>query len=331
MFGFQRITRRRIVAALTCGLALWSASAAVQAAFPDKPVKLIVPWAPGGSTDAIARAVAQRMGETLGQPVIVDNKPGAAGQIGTDAAAKSAPDGYTISIVELPHAVAPALVAKLPYDLLRDFTPITMVGTSPLVLFATPGLAPDGKALLAATRTATNNAKPMALAHSGNGTTSHLAAEMLSVRTGHKFIMVPYRGSGPALTDVAAGQVQGHFATVASGISLMEAGRLQPMLVASDKRIAALPKVPTGAELGLKDMNIVQWWAFVAPATTPVPVIEKLRTEILAAIAHQSVKDRLATLAVDLKGSSRDDLRRFMRAEVERWGQVAREAGLKPE
>jgi tripartite-type tricarboxylate transporter receptor subunit TctC len=326
MLSFQWIPRTRIVAALA--LAVLSATMA-HAAFPDRPVKLIVPWAPGGSTDAIARAIAQRVSETLGQPVIVDNKPGAAGQIGTDAAAKSTPDGYTISIVELPHAVAPAVVAKLPYDLLRDFTPITLVGTSPLVLFATPGLAADGKAMLAAARA--TSAKPMALAHSGNGTTSHLAAEMLAVRTGHKYIMVPYRGSAPALTDVAAGQVQGHFATVASGISLMEAGRLQPMLVAGDKRIAALPKVPTATELGLKDMSIVQWWAFVAPATTPVPVIEKLRAEIIAAIAHQGVKDRLGTLAIDLKGSSRDDLRRFMRTEVERWGQVAREAGLKPE
>ncbi|HSV52091.1 MAG TPA: tripartite tricarboxylate transporter substrate-binding protein [Burkholderiaceae bacterium] len=322
--SLTRWTRRLATLAFSALLA-----STAHAAFPDKPVKLIVPWAPGGSTDAIARAIAQRVGETLGQPVIVDNKPGAAGQIGTDAAAKAAADGYTISIVELPHAIAPAVVAKLPYDLLRDFTPITLVGTSPLVLFATPGVANDGKALLASARTA--SAKPLALAHSGNGTVSHLAAEVLAVRTGQRYIMVPYRGSAPALTDVAAGQVQGHFATMASGLSLLEAGRLQPMLVTSEKRMPVLPNVPTATELGLKDMNMQQWWAFVAPATTPVAVIEKLRTEILAAIAHKSVKDRLGTLAIDLKGSSRDDLRRFMRSEVDRWGQVAREAGLKPE
>ena len=149
-----------------------------KAAYPDKPIKLIVPWAPGGSTDAISRAMAQRMSETLGVSVLVDNRPGAAGQIGTDAAAKSAPDGYTITVIELPHAIAPAVVDKVPYDLLRDFTPVTMIGTSPLIFFA--GMDPDSKDFTTYLKTSASKSAPAAIAHSGSGSVSHLAAEMLA-------------------------------------------------------------------------------------------------------------------------------------------------------
>jgi tripartite-type tricarboxylate transporter receptor subunit TctC len=311
----------------TAGLAL-ALCLAAHAAYPDKPIRLIVPWAPGGSTDAIARAVAQRMSETLGQSVVVDNKSGASGQIGTDAAAKAAPDGYTIAIVELPHAIAPAVFAKLPYDLLRDFTPVTLLGTSPLVLFVgnaghktgdIKGFLKDAKA----------RGVPVAMAHSGSGSVSHLAGELLAARSGIKVMPVPYRGSAPALTDVAGGLVSGHFATLASGSSLLSAGRLSALMVASHTRVRALPGVPTAREAGLDGMQIDQWWALVAPATTPVPVVERLRSEAAAALAHPAVRDRLDSLAIELKPSSRDELRAFMRSEVQRWGAIARAAGAK--
>ena len=300
------------------------------AAYPDKPVKLIVPWAPGGSTDAIARAIAQRMSVTLGQSVVVDNRSGASGQIGTDAAAKAAPDGYTLAIVELPHAIQPAVVAKLPYDLLRDFTPVSMVGTSPLVLFANPAefKAGDVKAFV---QRGKNPKAPLAIAHSGAGSSSHLAAEVFASRGDFKYVAVPYRGSAPALTDVAAGMVAGHFATLASGSSLHGAGKLAPLVVTGPKRLAALPTVPTAREAGIEGMDFNQWWAVVAPATTPIEVIERLRTEIAAALAHPSTRERLSTLGIELKASSRDELRSFMRGEVERWGAIARKAGVKPE
>lgn len=302
-----------------------------KAAYPDKPIKLIVPWAPGGSTDAISRAMAQRMSETLGVSVLVDNRPGAAGQIGTDAAAKSAPDGYTITVIELPHAIAPAVVDKVPYDLLRDFTPVTMIGTSPLIFFA--GMDPDSKDFTTYLKTSASKSAPAAIAHSGSGSVSHLAAEMLASRSKIKFNLVPYRGSAPALTDVAAGTVSGHFATLASGASLLPGNRIRPLVVTSSQRLnlPALKGTPTLAEVGIKGMEINQWWALVAPATTPIEVIERLRTEATAALAHPAVRERLSTLGVELKGSTRDELRAFMRTETERWQKVAKDIGLQPQ
>lgn len=300
------------------------------AAYPDKPVRLIVPWAPGGSTDAIARAIAQRMSQTLGQSVVVDNRSGASGQIGTEAAAKSAPDGYTLAMVELPHAIQPAVIAKLPYDLLRDFTPVSLVGTSPLVLFATSGDFKTGdiKAFL---QRAHNGKAPLAIAHSGAGSSSHLAAEVFAARGKFKYVPVPYRGSAPALNDVAGAMVAAHFATLASGSSLVGAGKLSPLMVTGAGRLPALPGVPTAREAGIQGMDFNQWWAVVAPATTPVEIVERLRSEIGAALEHPATRERLGTLGVELKGSTRDELRAFMRDEVERWGGIAREAGVKPE
>jgi tripartite-type tricarboxylate transporter receptor subunit TctC len=313
---------------VAAGLALFGATA--HAAYPDKPIRLIVPWAPGGSTDAIARAIAQRMSESLGQSVVVDNRSGASGQIGTDAAAKSAPDGYTLAIVELPHAIAPAVVAKLPYDLLRDFTPVSLVGTSPLVLFATPSEFKTGD-MKAFVQRAKNGKAPLAVAHSGTGSSSHLAAEVLAGRAGFKYIAVPYRGSAPALTDVAAGMVAAHFATLASGSSLQGAGKLSPLMVTGPSRLAALPDVPTAREAGIEGLDFNQWWAVVAPATTPIEIVERLRSEVVAAVNHPATRQRLNSLGVDLKGSSRDELRSFMRNEVSRWSTIAKQAGVKPE
>ncbi len=324
-----RLQRRAFLAAGTA--ALFAASPRAWAAFPERPIKLIVPWAAGGSTDAIARAMAQRMSQTLGSPVIVDNRPGAAGQIGTEAAAKAAPDGYTIAIVELPHAIAPAVTAKLPYDLLRDFTPVTMIGTSPLVFFA--GMDEASRDYRSFVRNAAAAAAPPAIAHSGTGTVSHLAAELLANRTRIRFNMVPYRGSAPALTDVAAGTVGGHFATLASGASLLGARKIRPLLVTSTQRakLPGLEEVPALGESGLKGLEIDQWWAMVAPATTPLEVIERLRREAIAALDHPPVRERMAVLGVQLKGSTTAELRAFMRAETERWRKVAQDIGLQPQ
>ena len=324
------LQRRTFMASAAATLA--AASPFAWAAYPDKAIKIIVPWAPGGSTDAIGRALAQRLSETLGQAVVVDNKAGAAGQIGTDALAKSAADGYTLGIVELPHAIAPAVVAKLPYDLLRDFSPITLIGTSPLILFT--GTGDDSKDLKTFLKNATTTkGGPPAIAHSGSGTISHLVGEMFAQRTKIKFNMVPYRGSAPALIDVAAGTVAAHFATLASGAALLSAGKIRALAVTSNARlgVAALSDVPTFTELGIKDLVLNQWWALVAPITTPIDVLDKLRAETVAALASAGVQARMSTLGVDLKGTSRDELRGFMRSESDRWQTVARDVGLKPQ
>ena len=321
--------RRTLLTSTAC--ALVGTSPLAWAKYPEKPVKIIVPWAPGGSTDAIARALAQSLTESTKQSFLVDNKPGAAAQIGTDAAAKSAPDGYTLTIVELPHAIAPAVVAKLPYDLLRDFAPITLLGVSPMILFT--GVRPESADLKTFVKASLAAKVPPAIAHSGSGTVSHLVGEMFAARSKIKFTQVPYRGSAPALTDVAAGLVAGHFATLASGAALLSAGKIRAVAVAGKRRMdtPALRDVPTFAELGYKDFEINQWWALVAPATTNVDTLEYLRSESIGALASPKVQERMSTLGVDLKGSTRDQLRGFMRSEAERWQAVAKLIGLQPQ
>ena len=229
-------------------------------------------------------------------------------------------------------SIAPAVVAKLPYDLLRDFSPITLIGTSPLILFT--GVGDDSKDLKTFLKTATTTkGGPPAIAHSGSGTISHLVGEMFAQRSKIKFNMVPYRGSAPALIDVAAGTVAAHFATLASGAALLSAGKIRALAVTSNARmgVPALRDVPTFTELGVKDLVLNQWWALVAPITTPIDVLDKLRLETIGALASAGVQSRMSTLGVDLKGTSRDALRGFMRSESERWQTVARDIGLKPQ
>lgn len=319
--NIRNFSRREVLGTLA---ALASTPALTQTA-----MKIIVPWAAGGSTDAIARAIAQRMSETLGRSVIVDNRPGAAGQIGTEAGARAAPDGNTLLLVELPHAIAPAVTLKLPYSFPRDFAPITLVGTTPLILFAgaDAGAPQDFRTFMARAK----SGPPLALAHSGAGTVSHLASELLAARTGVKFTLAPYKGSAPALIDVAAGVLAGHFSSLAAGSSLLNAGKLRGLAVTSVNRLPQLPNVPTLSELGVPDISIDQWWALVGPAQTPPEVLEKLRAEATSAIGHPAVHDRLSSLGVVLRTSTRGELATFMQAEVQRWGAVARNVGLKPE
>ncbi|MDO8456936.1 MAG: tripartite tricarboxylate transporter substrate binding protein [Burkholderiaceae bacterium] len=314
--------------ALAIAISLLCASA--NAAYPDKPIRLVVPWAPGGSTDAVARAVAQRMGETLGQSVVVDNRSGASGRIGTESVAKSPPDGYTIAIVELPHAIAPSVFVKMQYDLLKDFAPISMLGTSPLMLFVSRSNYKNGD-IHGFLKTARSSAEPLTLAHSGNGSISHLSGELFSAAIQVKVNAIPYRGSAPALTDVAAGLVSGHFSTLASGTPLLAAGKVSALVVTGPSRLAGLPDVPTATEAGIPGMHFNQWWALVAPATTPQAIVQRLNKEVIAALAHPTTRERLTTLGIELKGSSPNELSVFLRSEVEHWGSVVRKAGITPE
>lgn len=301
-----------------------------QAAYPDKPIRIVVPWAAGGSTDALARAVAQRMSESMGQPVVVENRAGASGRIGAEAVAKAAPDGYTLGVIELAHTVAPAVFRQMPYDLLRDFTPVSLLGESPLVLFAdsTRYRAGEAQRFLADAR---KQGKPLQLATSGNGTISHLAAKMFEAQAGVPIDAVPYRGSAPALTDVSAQLVAGHFATLASGSSLLGAGKITALMVTGPARIPALPNVPTAAEAKLPSLQISQWWAIVAPARTPSTVVSKLGDEVRAALANPQTKARLDSQGIDLKASSPAQLGDRLRGEVDRWAALVKQAGIQPE
>jgi tripartite-type tricarboxylate transporter receptor subunit TctC len=327
MKTYQR-NAARIAGLLTA--VLIGATNIAHAQYPDKTIKIIVPWAAGGSTDAIARTLAQRLTETMKQSVIVENRPGAAAAIGTNEMAKAAADGYTLGIIELPHAIAPAVVAKLPYDLQKDLQPVAMIGTSPLVLFTSASLnAKSVNELVAAAKAAPGT---IALAHSGNGSSSHLAAEMLQQKTGTKFNLASYKGSGPAMLDVVGGHVQGHFATMASGLGPMKTGKVNAMAVAGEKRLATtLRDTPTFAEAGIKDFVVEQWWGVVVPKGTPAPIIEKIRAEVAAAVNHPQMQDRMKELSVEPRSHTSAQFAAFVDSEIKRWGEVAKTAGVKAE
>ncbi|MCD9122754.1 MULTISPECIES: tripartite tricarboxylate transporter substrate binding protein [Cupriavidus] len=322
------MTLRYLIASLA--ICLTAHAPAAMSAYPEKPIRIVVPWAAGGSTDALARAVAQRMSESMGQPVVVENRAGASGRIGAEAVAKAAPDGYTLGVIELAHTVAPAVFRQMPYDLLRDFTPVSLLGESPLVLFAdsTRYRAGEAQRFLADAR---KQGKPLQLATSGNGTISHLAAKMFEAQAGVPIDAVPYRGSAPALTDVSAQLVAGHFATLASGSSLLGAGKITALMVTGPARIPALPNVPTAAEAKLPSLQISQWWAIVAPARTPSTVVSKLGDEVRAALANPQTKARLDSQGIDLKASSPAQLGDRLRGEVDRWAALVKQAGIQPE
>jgi len=324
------MTLRYLTSIFSISLAAAHAPVGHAAGYPDRPIRLVVPWAAGGSTDALARAVAQRMSESMGQPVVVENRAGASGRIGAEAVAKAAPDGYTVGVIELAHTVAPSVFRKMSYDVLRDFAPVSLLGESPLVLFADSAAYRSGdiQQFLA---DAKKSGKPMQLATSGNGTISHLAAKMLEAQSTIPVDAVPYRGSAPALTDVSAQLVSGHFATLASGSSLLGGGKITALMVTGPSRIAALPNVPTSIEAKLPALQVSQWWAVVAPARTPTAVVIRLNDEVRAALANRPTRARLDSQGIDLKASTPAQLGERLRGEVDRWSQLVKQAGIQPE
>jgi tripartite-type tricarboxylate transporter receptor subunit TctC len=303
--------------------------AAAAADYPAKPIRVVVPWPAGGSTDTLARIVGQRLTTIVGQPVVIDNRAGATGTIGVDMVAKSIPDGYTITIVEAAHVVMPATTAKLPYDLARDFAPLTLIGVSPQIVFLNAGL--PAKTLKDFVALAKTKPGEFGAAHTGPGSFTHLSLELLQTRTGTKFNQVSYKGAAPAMIELAGGQVQIGIFTLASAAGTLRTGRLTPIAVAGDKRVDALPDVPTTGELGLKDLIINQWWGYVAPANVPAPIIARLNKDLVAAIDHPSVREKVTELAVDVRTTTPAQLKTLIGNELQRWVTIARDAGMKPE
>ncbi len=302
---------------------------AAAADFPAKPIRVVVPWPAGGSTDTLARIVGQRLTTITGQTVVVDNRGGAAGTIGVDMVAKAIPDGYTITIVEGAHVILPATTARLPYDLARDFMPLTLIGVSPQIMFLYAGSpAKSFKDFIALAK-----AKPgeVTASHTGIGSFTHLTLELLQSRTGAKFNQVSYKGAAPAMIELAGGQVQLGIFTLASAAGTLRTGRVTPVAIMGDKRLDALPDVPTLAELGMKDLVINQFWAYVAPVGVPAAIVARLNKDLVAAIDHQSVRERVTELAVDVRTTTSAQLKTYIAAELQRWATVARDAGMKPE
>ena len=310
-----------------CLLLLAAAGFAHAQSYPGRPVRFIVPYAPGGSSDVIARILGVKLTESLGQTFVVDNRPGAGSMIGTDLAAKSLPDGYTIVLSDMPHAINPSVYSKVPYDPVNDFSPITLVGTSAMFLFLHPSVqAQSVKDFIALAKSQPGK---LAIGSGGNGTTTHLSAELFQIRTGSRLTHVPYKGAGPALIDVVAGQIPATFTSMATAAPHVKAGKLRVIGVTSAKRLPALPEVPTFAESGVPDFVVEHWWGVLAPAGVPAPVVARLRGEIVKAIESADTRERFAALAVQPATNTPDEFRALLASEVKRWAVVVKSAGVK--
>jgi tripartite-type tricarboxylate transporter receptor subunit TctC len=298
-----------------------------QADFPSKPVKLVVGFAPGGGTDITARIVAKKLGDLLGQQVIVDNRPGAGGNLATDLVAKAPPDGYTILLGNVGSlSVAPHMTKKLPYDPEKDLAPISLAVTFSNVVVVHPSLP----AQTLADYVALAKAKPGGVHYgsSGIGGAGHLAGELFARVAGIELVHVAYRGGAPALNDALAGQVVSLFASTPSVLPHVEAGKLRALATTGPQRAASLPNVPTIAELGYPGYQAMNWYAFLAPARTPQPIIDRLNRGIAAALADPGVQKELATHGMEAIPSTPDALARYMASESATWGKVVKDAGI---
>ncbi len=308
-----------------CALAL---PASAQGAYPTKPVRIVVPVPPGGGTDYTARLLAEKLGPLLGQPVIVENRPGAAGNLGVQLVATAPADGYTLVMPISSFPTNPSLY-KLPFDTVKDFAPVVLAGTLPLILVVSPSVPAKNVGELIALA----KAQPGTVnyANSGAGTTAHLAGELFNRMAGVKLASVNYKGGGPAVTDLLGGHVQVYFATVASVLQHIESGRLRALAVTGSSRISELPSVPTVAESGVPGFDVRAWFGLFAPANTPRPIIERLNRELVKILALPEVKDKMAVHGMQPGGGTPESLGTFLVAEIDKWGKVIREAGIRSE
>jgi tripartite-type tricarboxylate transporter receptor subunit TctC len=317
-------------------LAQWSAGALVAIvaagawaqAYPTRPIRIVVPFPAGGTTDVLARAVAQKLTESLGQPTVVDNRPGAGGNIGAELVAKSAPDGYTLLMGTVgTHAINPSLYPKMPYDHVRDFAPVILVAGVPNVLVINPALPINSVQELIAYGKA--NPGKLNFASSGNGTSIHLSGELFKTMAGVQMAHIPYKGSAPALQDLVGGQVQLMFDNLPSSLALIKAGKLKALAVTSKERAAALPDVPTLAESGLPGFEASSWFGLLAPAGTPQPVIAKLNAEVAKWLASPEAKEKLLAQGAIAAGGTPEDFARHIAAETAKWQKVVKDSGAK--
>jgi len=320
------IARTSIAAAL---ILVWHAPALAQNAYPAKPIRIISIFAPGGGNDVICRLVAQQLTERLKQQVIVENRVGANGIVGSEAAARSAPDVYTFTLIPSGHTVNASMYKKLPFDSIRDFTPITLVGSGPLVLAVHPSLpAKNVKELIALAK-----ARPGQLTYvsSGVGASGHLAGAMFDSMTGTQMVHVPYKGMSLAVSDLMGGQVSMTFGTSLSVIPHVRTGRLRALATTGAQRSPALPDLPTIAESGLPGYEASLWYGFVGPARMPPEIVQRLNTEIAAILAQPDTREKLASQGVDARSTTPDEFARILTADVARWAKVVQKLGLQAE
>ena len=318
--------RAFVVLVASLAIVLVPGASAQTTTYPTKAVRLIVPFPPGGTTDILARAVAQTLSESWGQQVIVDNHPGAGGNIGSDLVAKAPHDGYTLLMGTVgTHAINPSLYAKMPYDHVKDFAPVILVAGVPNVLVVNPSVPAHSVQELIALAKA--NPGKLNFASSGNGTSIHLSGELFKTMTGTQITHVPYKGSAPALTDLIGGQVQLMFDNLPSSLAFIKAGKLRALAVTSSTRSAALPDVPTLAESGLPGFEASSWFGVLAPAGTPREVVVKLNGAIDAWLSSAQAREKLASQGAVAAGGPPDAFARHIATESDKWAKVVKASG----
>ena len=312
-----------------CAAALLATGSAAAQPYPNKPIRLIVPFAPGGGTDITARAIAMKLTEAIGHTVVVDNRAGANGTIGADIAAKAPPDGYTLSMISSSHSVNPSLMKKLPYDLINDFAPVTQATTQPYALILHPSVAAKSvKELIALVK-----AKPNSLNYgsSGTGGLSHLSGALLCSMTGITMTHIPYKGGAPALTDLVGGQIQLLFSTILQAQSQLKGGRVRALAVTTAKRSAGAPDLPTMQEAGVAGYEVAGWYGMVAPLKTPAAIIARLNTEAAKALRASDIKDKLAADGSEPVSSTSEAFGLHIKTEVAKWNKLVKEANIRAE
>ena len=323
----SRISR---LAAALAAAALAVAPAALRAqadAWPGKPIRFILPFPPGGGTDILGRLISERLATRLGQPVVIENRGGAGGNVGAEAAARSAPDGYTIVLVAPSLAISPSLYRKLAYDPVKDFAPVSLVATVPNVMVTNPSI--PAKTLAEFIALAKTRPGAMNFGSGGNGTSNHLAGELFNIVAGVRLVHVPYKGVNLAMNDVMSGEVQLVVIGIPAAAPHIKAGKLRALAVIDSKRAAALPDTPTAAEAGLADFEVTTWYGVLAPAGTPRPIVTRLNSEIVGVMQSPEMKERLATMATEPVTSTPEEFAELIRREIVKWGKVVRTAGLK--
>jgi tripartite-type tricarboxylate transporter receptor subunit TctC len=323
------MNRRAFILALG-GAVILPAIAAAAESFPTRPIRLVVPYPAGGGTDIVGRILGQKLHESLGQPIVIDNRGGAGGTIGTSLAAKSAPDGYTLLLVPTSHVINPSIYAKLPYDTERDFAPITMVASAAILMAVHPRVPADtiGGFIEAA------KARPQAIANYGSagaGTVFHLTGELFNRLTGLALQHVPYRGGAPTVTALLAGEIPLAFETMLALQPHVRAGTLRALAVASARRSVIMPEIATTAEAGFPSLVADNSYALFAPTGTPAPILTRLHDATVAALAMPEVRDQLREQGAEVVGNSPTELATYVAVEIPKWAALARQAGVKPE
>jgi len=317
-----------MVLAMSTALA-WSSAARAQQAYPAKPIRLILPFPPGGSTDIVARLIGQKLTESWGQPVLIENRPGAGGNIAAETAARAAPDGYTLFQVNVANAIGATLYPKLSYDLITSFAPVIQLATTPYVLLAHPTVPAKNTAELIALA----KARPGQLnyASAGGGSATHLSGELLKSMAGVNIVHVPYKGTGPAVTALLSGEVDLYFATVPAALPLVETKKLRALGVTSARRSPLMRDVPAIAEAGLKGYETSTWHGILAPAATPADIVVKLNAEIARTLAQPAVRERLVGQGLDPVGGTPEQFGAYLKTEISKWAVVVKASGARPE